>query len=109
MTATPAATLIVWRKYINNQPVTIDMNNNRYTGGTTANPSLTISSVTQDDQSQYICQAINSVGTGTSNKVYLTVTGGMFIILYFCFQLKMKSLCICFIKHKDRMMVVRIQ
>jgi hypothetical protein len=51
--------------------VTIDMNNNRYTGGTTANPSLTISSVTQDDQSQYICQAINSVGTGTSNQVYL--------------------------------------
>jgi hypothetical protein len=62
----------------------------RYTGGTTANPSLTISSVTQDDQSQYICQAINSVGTGTSNQVYLTVTGGTFIILYFCFRLKMK-------------------
>jgi hypothetical protein len=35
VTATPAATLIVWQKYINNQPVTIDMNNNRYTGGTT--------------------------------------------------------------------------
>lgn len=105
MTATPAATSIVWQKYINSQPVTIDMNNNRYTGGTTTNPSLTISSVTQDDQSQYICQAINSVGTGTSNQVYLTVTGGRFIITYFCFRLKMK--CICFIKHKDRMMVVK--
>ena len=74
--ATPSATTIVWRRNINNQATTLDITIGRYSGGTISNPSLTINSVVQEDQGQYTCQAINSVGTGSSNQVYLTVTGG---------------------------------
>ena len=73
----PAALDIVWSKYINNQPTPIDItNNNRLTGGTTSNPSLVINPVEQDDEGNYICQARNEVGTGSSNQVYLDITGG---------------------------------
>lgn len=72
----PSATSVTWQKYENNQPTTISINSGRYTGGTLSVPSLTINSVVQDDQGQYVCQATNSIGTGSSNQVYLTISGG---------------------------------
>ncbi|XP_063441331.1 hemicentin-1-like isoform X2 [Mytilus trossulus] len=72
----PAAIDVTWAKYINNQPTPIDIvNNNRLSGGTTTNPSLTINPVEQDDEGNYICQARNDVGTGSSNQVYLDIIG----------------------------------
>jgi hypothetical protein len=56
-------------------PVNIE-NNARLTGGTTTVPSLTINPVEQDDEGNYICQARNDVGTGSSNQVYVDITGG---------------------------------
>ncbi|CAG2239104.1 HMCN [Mytilus edulis] len=73
--ATPAATRIVWQRFVNNAATTIDTSSIRYSGGTTSIPSLTINIVQADDQGLYFCQALNTVGTGTSNNVYLTVTG----------------------------------
>ncbi|XP_052103233.1 hemicentin-1-like [Mytilus californianus] len=75
VTATPAATQIVWQRYVSNAATTMDISSIRYSGGTTSNPSLIINSVQEGDQGLYFCQASNSVGTGTSNNVYLTVTG----------------------------------
>ncbi|XP_052106699.1 hemicentin-1-like [Mytilus californianus] len=73
--STPAATQILWQRNVNNADTTMDLSSIRYSGGTTFNPSLTIISVQSGDQGQYFCQASNSEGTGTSNTVYLTVTG----------------------------------
>ncbi|XP_052103246.1 hemicentin-1-like [Mytilus californianus] len=75
VTSTPAATQIVWQRTVNNVNTTIDISSNRYSGGTTSNPSLTIHNVQADDQGLYFCQASNIVGTGSSNTVNLTVIG----------------------------------
>lgn len=75
--ANPPAIDITWAKYINNQPTPVNIENNaRLTGGTTTVPSLTINPVEQDDEGNYICQARNDVGTGSSNQVYVDITGG---------------------------------
>lgn len=75
--ANPPAIDITWAKYINNQPTPVDIENNaRLTGGTTTVPSLTINPVEQDDEGNYICQARNDVGTGSSNQVFVDITGG---------------------------------
>jgi len=39
-------------------------------------PSLTIANVVESDSGYYICEAINPLGTGSSNVVYLDVVGG---------------------------------
>ncbi|VDI02517.1 hemicentin, partial [Mytilus galloprovincialis] len=75
VTSLPAATQITWQRNVNNVNTTIDIRMIRYSGGTTSNPSLTITSVQADDQGQYFCQASNIEGTGTSNYVNLTVIG----------------------------------
>lgn len=76
VTSLPAATQITWQRNVNNVNTTIDIRMIKYSGGTTSNPSLTISRVQADDQGQYFCQASNIEGTGTSNYVNLTVIGG---------------------------------
>ncbi|CAG2194109.1 HMCN [Mytilus edulis] len=75
VTSLPAATQITWQRNVNNVNTTIDIRMIKYSGGTTSNPSLTISRVQADDQGQYFCQASNIEGTGTSNYVNLTVIG----------------------------------
>lgn len=78
VTSDPKETAIVWQKVINGVPTALTISsNNRYSGGTVNTPSLTIGNVEDSDEGQYICQATNSVGTGSSNQVYLDVVGGM--------------------------------
>ena len=82
MVSNPSAIDVTWAKYINNQPTPIDIvNNDRLSGGTIQIPSLTINPVEQDDEGNYICQARNQVGTGSSQQVYLDVTGGQFLLV----------------------------
>ncbi|VDI76864.1 hemicentin [Mytilus galloprovincialis] len=76
VTADPKETTITWQKVVNNVPTTLSItSNNRYSGGTVSTPALTISNVEDNDEGQYICQATNTVGTGSSNQVYLDVVG----------------------------------
>ncbi|XP_063428595.1 hemicentin-1-like isoform X18 [Mytilus trossulus] len=76
VTADPKETTITWQKVVNNVPTTLSItSNNRYSGGTVSTPALTISNVEDNDEGQYICQATNTVGTGSSNRVYLDVVG----------------------------------
>ncbi|XP_071159622.1 hemicentin-1-like isoform X15 [Mytilus edulis] len=76
VTADPKETSITWQKVVNNVPTTMSItSNNRYSGGTVSTPALTISNVEDNDEGQYICQATNTVGTGSSNQVYLDVVG----------------------------------
>jgi hypothetical protein len=79
VTAEPQETAIVWQKVINGVRTTLSISsNNRYSGGTVNTPSLTIGNVQDSDEGLYICQATNSVGTGSSNQVSLDVIGGKF-------------------------------
>ncbi|XP_052058072.1 hemicentin-1-like isoform X3 [Mytilus californianus] len=76
VTADPKETSITWQKVVNSVPTTLSISsNNRYSGGTVQTPALTISNVEDNDEGQYICQATNTVGTGSSNQVYLDVVG----------------------------------
>ena len=71
--ANPTETSVYWRKLVNGQMITIDMNNVRYTGSTVGSPSLTISALELSDEGYYQCYAQNSVGTGQSQQTSLRV------------------------------------
>jgi hypothetical protein len=45
-------------------------------GTNPTNPSLTIKSITKDDDANYRCQATNIAGERVSNEARLLVTGG---------------------------------
>jgi hypothetical protein len=56
-------------------------NQNKYGGGSLGTPSLTVKSADRNaDQAFYECSATNAIGTGTSSRTFLTVTGGN----YYC-------------------------
>ncbi|VDI12391.1 Hypothetical predicted protein, partial [Mytilus galloprovincialis] len=73
--ANPSETSVYWRKLVNGQMITIDMNNVRYTGSTVGSPSLTITALELSDEGYYQCYAQNSVGTGQSQQAFLDVIG----------------------------------
>lgn len=50
-------------------------------GSTVTEPSLTILHATIADAGQYICLAVNYVGTGRSEPTTLIILGGMVIVL----------------------------
>ncbi|CAC5377795.1 HMCN [Mytilus coruscus] len=74
VTANPSYTNVTWNKIVNGQQTNIG-SNNRYSGGTTNTPSLTISNAVDTDEGYYICTAANAVGTGQSAQTYVDVTG----------------------------------
>lgn len=81
ISGSPTATSWYWVKSpVNGNAIsTINQgtNNNKYTMGTNpTNPSLTIKSITQDDNANYRCQATNIAGERASNEARLLVTGG---------------------------------
>lgn len=76
ITATPGVTSVSWSRIINGQTTTITIsNNNKFSGGTVSNPSLTITGADNSDEGFYICSASNSVGTGQSQQRFLDVIG----------------------------------
>lgn len=47
----------------------------KHNGGTIHEPSLTISTVDDTDEAEYMCKVTNLVGPGTSNLVTLNIIG----------------------------------
>ncbi|XP_060068235.1 hemicentin-1-like [Ylistrum balloti] len=73
---TPAVTSVSWtRTYTNGVSSTISVAGQKYSGSTVSNPSLTIFNADSNDQASYICTATNSLGSGQSQAVSLSVTG----------------------------------
>ncbi|XP_069133480.1 hemicentin-1-like isoform X12 [Argopecten irradians] len=73
---TPAVTGVSWtRTYNNGGSTVLSVNGQKYAGGSINNPSLTIFNADNTDQATYVCSATNSLGTGQSQAVSLSVTG----------------------------------
>lgn len=74
--ANPTHNSISWQRIDgNNQATTITIDNNKYSGATVNNPTLTITNVQMSDRVNYVCFATNSVGTGQSGSLFLNVQG----------------------------------
>ncbi|XP_052061299.1 hemicentin-1-like isoform X6 [Mytilus californianus] len=74
--ANPTHTSVSWQRIDgNNQATTITIDNNKYSGATVNNPTLTITNVQMSDRLNYVCFATNSVGTGQSGTLFLNVQG----------------------------------
>ncbi|XP_069133870.1 basement membrane-specific heparan sulfate proteoglycan core protein-like [Argopecten irradians] len=72
--ASPSVTAVYWQFTPTGGTTTqITPSTSGYTGITTANPSLTISSVSTASAGTYTCFAVNSAGTGQSQQITLTV------------------------------------
>lgn len=83
VTATPAATSVLWKKTINGVESVINVatSNGKYSGGSVTTPSLTINNADiQNDEGNYVCSATNNQGTGNSASVYLDVIGGLLTV-----------------------------
>ncbi|XP_069133873.1 neural cell adhesion molecule 2-like isoform X2 [Argopecten irradians] len=67
ISADPTYTSLHWLKLVNgNYQYVYSYENSRYSGGTFASPSLTISGALTTDAGAYLCAAANQFGTGTS-------------------------------------------
>ncbi|XP_033752263.1 hemicentin-2-like isoform X2 [Pecten maximus] len=75
--ANPSVTSVTWRFVPSAGGATTNINSatNGYTGSTTANPSLTITSVSSANAGTYTCGAVNAAGPGQGLPITLTVTG----------------------------------
>lgn len=87
VSANPTHTSVSWKKIQNGVVTNIVPSNNpsKYEGSTVSSPSLIIKNADRNsDQAFYECAATNTIGTGTSSRTFLTVTGGMYESLLFC-------------------------
>ena len=76
--ANPVYTHVQWYKIKNGNYVNLNVTiNSKYSGSTVGNPSLTISSLLDDDEGYYICSATNDIGSSQSSPTLLNVHGGM--------------------------------
>ncbi|KAK3107564.1 hypothetical protein FSP39_017383 [Pinctada imbricata] len=76
VTSTPNATAVNWYRVVNNVDTFLSISgNSRLSGGTTSNPSLTVTFAIFSDEGSYKCEATNSVGTTRSTATFLDVIG----------------------------------
>ncbi|KAK7459748.1 hypothetical protein BaRGS_00038931 [Batillaria attramentaria] len=69
--ANPSATNVTWTK--DSQVVDVISSGGKYSGSTTASPTLTINQLTSDDAGIYVCRVENSLGAGHSDDVTVVV------------------------------------
>ncbi|CAG2234906.1 HMCN [Mytilus edulis] len=75
VSATPNVTSVVWQKGSTNETTDIGIDQVKYSGGTVDDPSLTILHLENDDAGWFTCTAENLVGIGTSDQIYVNITG----------------------------------
>ncbi|XP_052062340.1 hemicentin-1-like [Mytilus californianus] len=75
VSATPDVTSIKWQKGSTNETTDMVIDHVKYSGGTVDIPSLTIWHLENGDEGWYTCTAENLVGIGTSDQIYINVTG----------------------------------
>lgn len=83
VSATPNVTSVVWQKGSTNETTDIGIDQVKYSGGTVDDPSLTILHLENDDAGCFTCTAENLVGIGTSDQIYVNITGGKLYVAYF--------------------------
>nr|XP_022324703.1 hemicentin-1-like isoform X6 [Crassostrea virginica] len=78
VSANPSATSVTWYRVTNSglEPIVVG-SSSKYSGGSVATPSLTLSSAVDSDQGTYRCTATNTAGTGSSANVVLNVEGSL--------------------------------
>ncbi|CAC5384058.1 HMCN [Mytilus coruscus] len=76
----PEANLIYWQKEVKGVFSTLSHNSFGTNGMTPNNPSLTIESATLNDSGAYLCSAVNTVGTSSSQWTILSVTGALPVV-----------------------------
>ncbi|XP_069107396.1 basement membrane-specific heparan sulfate proteoglycan core protein-like [Argopecten irradians] len=74
VSASPPHTSVYWQRIHSGVATTLNIDGIKYSGSTVSSPSLTITSASSNDASDYTCSATNAVGTGTSGQTTLTVT-----------------------------------
>ncbi|XP_071150580.1 hemicentin-1-like [Mytilus edulis] len=78
--STPNYTDVYWQKLSNGTVSNISSTSPNIEGAMTSQPRLTFKRVTTEDTGQYICFAVNIIGSGQSEPTNLTVLGGEIII-----------------------------
>ncbi|XP_063412590.1 hemicentin-2-like [Mytilus trossulus] len=73
----PVVTKVYWQRHINGHTTMISSDSLGYLGVTVKNPSLVIKEAMETMSGEYTCFAINSVGTGSSLPVQLSVQAGV--------------------------------
>ncbi|XP_052674345.1 hemicentin-1-like isoform X2 [Crassostrea angulata] len=77
VTGYPLSTAISWQRIASGVRSNVDTSQARFSGGTVANPSLTINPVEGSDEGDYQCSATNYLGTSQSGTAYLDVMGSI--------------------------------
>eukprot|EP00105_Crassostrea_gigas_P045483 XP_019929631.1 PREDICTED: hemicentin-1-like [Crassostrea gigas] len=77
VTGYPLSTAISWQRIANGVRSNVDTSQARFSGGTVANPSLTINPVEGSDEGDYQCSATNYLGTSQSGTAFLDVMGSI--------------------------------
>lgn len=65
--------LVAWKRICEDQTTDIDVKDQKYSGSSASEPSLTINGVSHEDAGVYQCTAVNSVGTGCSLLCHLKI------------------------------------
>jgi hypothetical protein len=68
--------------FLDKNDVSIVIDNSKYTGGNTDNPSLTINNFQSSDAGNHVCSATNAAGTSTNVVSSLTYGGKNDLVLY---------------------------
>ncbi|XP_021370015.1 neural cell adhesion molecule 1-B-like [Mizuhopecten yessoensis] len=73
-------TTIYWKRTMsNNVTITLDVDGDKYEGGTISSPSLVVHDVDSGDEGNYVCYAVNSIGISESGTISLSVIGSKYL------------------------------
>ncbi|XP_069115364.1 lachesin-like [Argopecten irradians] len=73
-------TTVYWKRTMSSGAViTLDVDGDKYEGGTISSPTLIINNVNSEDEGNYVCYAVNSIGISESGTITLSVIGSKYL------------------------------